>query len=109
MGFFAVFKKNKETGKFELVDRWLNNRDDKGWIERTITSMGWSPADVVVAWYWAHVTLVIGGADDDLKLFSYKKVKLPGPNDTEVDGFEVDESFDPIIWYKNGELVKQYE
>lgn len=39
---FAVFNKN------EFVDWWLNSRQDKDWIERTIRAKGWSPQDIEV-------------------------------------------------------------
>lgn len=41
----AVFNK----GKF--VDFWLNDLNDKSWIERTIASKGWLRQDVEVFFY----------------------------------------------------------
>lgn len=109
MGFFAVFKKNKNTGKFEFVDRWLNARSDSGWIERTIISMGWSPMDVAVVFYYAS-DLTMCGFDDDLNLIKYKKIQVASEVDGQmVDAVEVQENFAPQIWYKDGVLLKKYE
>lgn len=107
MGFFAVFKLNKETGFFEFVDRWLNSRADEKWIERTITAMGWSPMEVQVNFYYAPDASIYG-FNEELTLIKYKKVKAIGPDSQEIDTLEIDETFIPQVWYKEGTLLKTY-
>lgn len=108
MGFFVVFLLNQETGKYEFVDRWLNQKSDGGWIERTIMSMGWNPLNVAVAWYWA-TDLALSGFDDNLNLQKYKKVKSLSPDgQTMIDTLEIDQVISPDIWYKDGSLKKSY-
>ncbi len=113
-GFFAVFKKNKETNQYEFVDRWLNARADQGWIERTVTAMGWSPMDVAVVYYYAPDLILCGFDTTTLALKKFKKVKLKQKKvDSEeledVDGVEPMETFQPQVWFRDGELKRKYE
>lgn len=107
MGFFAVFKLNKANEKYEFVDRWLNGRNDEGWIERTILAMGWNSMEVIVTYYFAG-DISMCGFDDELNLLKYKSVKVPGPEGVNIDSVVLDEKFAPQIWFKDGSLLKKY-
>ena len=95
----AVFNK----GKF--VDFWLNDLDDKSWIERTISSKGWLRQDVEVFWYeYPRNGNEILTFDKDKNL---QKIKI---DEIEIDGVSspmvtIEQTFLKIPIYLNGAMI----
>lgn len=95
----AVFNK----GKF--VDFWLNDLDDKSWIERTIASKAWLRQDVEVYWYeYSRNGSEILSFDADKNL---QKIKI---EELEIDGVKapmvtIEQTFNKIPVYLNGAMA----
>lgn len=95
----AVFNK----GKF--VDFWLNDLDDKSWIERTILSKGWLRQDVEIFWYeYPRNGNEVLAFDKDKNL---QKIKI---DETEIDGvfapmIKIEQTFLKIPIYLNGAMI----
>lgn len=95
----AVFNK----GKF--ADFWLNDVDDKSWIERTIASKGWLRQDTEVYFY----ELVRTG-HEILTFDQNKNLQKIRIEETEVDGqivraVVVEQTFNKWPVYLNGVMA----
>lgn len=95
----AVFNK----GKF--VDFWLNDLNDKSWIERTIASKAWLRQDVEV--YFYEYTR---SGHEVLSFDPNKNLQLIRIEETEVDGqivraVVVEQTFNKWPVYLNGVMA----
>ena len=95
----AVFNK----GKF--VDFWLNDLDDKSWIERTIAAKAWLRQDVEVYWY----ELTRNGSEiltfDANKNLQKVKIDEIIIDDVASPMVTVEQTFNKIPVYLNGAIV----
>lgn len=95
----AVFNK----GKF--VDFWLNDLEDKSWIERTIAAKAWLRQDVEV--YWYELTrngseILTFDANKNLQKIKIDEIiidNVPSPM------VVVEQTFNKIPVYLNGAMV----
>ncbi|NBW80043.1 MAG: hypothetical protein EBR27_13735 [Betaproteobacteria bacterium] len=95
----AVFNK----GKF--VDFWLNDLDDKSWIERTIASKGWLRQDVEVFWYEYSRNgseILSFDAEKNLQKISIDQIEIDGVLSPMV---TIEQTFNKIPVYLNGAMV----
>ena len=74
-------------GKF--VNFWLNDYNDKTWIERTISAMGWNPLLFEVRWY------PYGRTNDSILMFDdNKKLHVMAKESREIERPEEPGVFD---------------
>jgi hypothetical protein len=95
----AVFNK----GSF--VDFWLNDIEERSWIERTIASKGWLRQDVEVFWYEYS-----RNGSEILSFDSSKNLQKIRIEEVDVDGqmvktVVVEQTFNKIPVYLNGAMV----
>lgn len=95
----AVFNK----GKF--VDFWLNDLEDKSWIERTIAAKAWLRQDVEVYFYELN-----RNGSEILSFDSEKNLQKIRIEETEVDGqiiraIVVEQTFNKWPVYLNGAMA----
>ncbi|NBW79939.1 MAG: hypothetical protein EBR27_13180 [Betaproteobacteria bacterium] len=95
----AVFNK----GKF--VDFWLNDLDDKSWIERTIAAKAWLRQDVEVFWYEYPRNgseILSFDAEKNLQKIRIEEVQI---EEQMVKTVVVEQTFNKIPVYLNGAMV----
>lgn len=108
---FAVF----HLGVFK--DWWINQKDDKGWINRTIASMGWLKEDVTVIWFDQRpANETPYSFDAQKRIVRYEpavgqRPKLDEQGEVIEGEFESFNYFKPLtpiageVWFENGTLV----
>lgn len=90
-----------------FVNFWLNDPNEKGWIERTIAAMSWQRQNVEIYMY----ELARGGqeiisfdSEKNLQVLAYEEQIVNGePQQVLV----VSQTYNKIPLYLNGEMVPQ--
>lgn len=95
----AVFNK----GSF--VDFWLNDLDDKSWIERTIASKGWLRQDCEVYSYELTRTGSEILSFDDQKNLQKIRIEQVDIDGQMVQTIVVEQTFNKIPVYLNGAMA----
>lgn len=99
---FAVFY----NGVFN--DWWLNEADDKTWVERACLAMGWNKLNVLVV---KHDFRPGQGkpfifSEDCMTLITLKKTQVEVDGKM-VDSWNNDETWQGTVWFQNGALQAQ--
>lgn len=90
-----------------FVNFWLNDPYEKGWIERTISAMGWKRQNVEIYMYeFPRVgnEMVSFDENKNLQVLSSSIQTINGEQQTV---YSVEQTYNKIPLYLNGEMVNQ--
>jgi len=90
-----------------FVDFWLNQRNDKMWIERTIELKGWDKTQLEVYWY-APDPRQIGDFEFDDETREAIPFVTTIEDEEEVRTPDLSRKIVPEVWFKNGERLIEY-